>query len=111
VLPPRLLWCAPRPIPPFNRQEPVTQIIRDPGSYEPTDEDDCTTFWYFCQSHDRVYRHEACGEGPHLVLLHCEDHGPENMWPQPLMLMFAEGFDPLLSDTQLDWVRAEEDAV
>ncbi|MET9594277.1 hypothetical protein ABZY45_25615 [Streptomyces sp. NPDC006516] len=31
MLPPRLLWCDPRPIPRFNRQEPVTLIVRDPG--------------------------------------------------------------------------------
>ncbi|WP_328429336.1 hypothetical protein [Streptomyces sp. NBC_00443] len=89
----------------------MTQIVRDPGFYEPADEDDCTVFWYFCQSHDRVYWQEACGEGPHLVVLHCKEHGSENMWPQPRMLMFPEGFDPLLSDAQLDWVRAEDDAV
>ncbi|MFI1719374.1 hypothetical protein [Streptomyces litmocidini] len=109
MLPPRLLWRDPRPIPRFNRQEPVTLTVRDPDFHEPAD-DDCTRFWYSCRSHDRVYRHEACGEGPHLLVLHCEDHGPENMWPQPLMMLFPEGFAPPLSDAQLDWVKAEEDA-
>jgi hypothetical protein len=85
----------------------VTLIVRDPGFHEPGDDEDCTRFWYFCQTHDRVYRHQACGAEPHLVALHCEEHGPESMWPQPLMLMFPEGFDPLLSEDQLDWARAE----
>ncbi|MFF5789714.1 hypothetical protein ACFY8P_32645 [Streptomyces sp. NPDC012693] len=44
VLPSRLLWCGPRPIPRLNGQEPVTEIVRGPGFYEPTDEDDCTVF-------------------------------------------------------------------
>ncbi|MEU6878884.1 hypothetical protein [Streptomyces sp. NPDC046712] len=111
VLPHRLLWCDPRPIPRLNRQEPVTLIVRDPGFHEPTDEDDCTTFWYFCQAHDRTYQHETCGEGSHLVALHCEEHGPESMWPQPLMLMFPAGFEPPLSEAQLGWLQAEWDAV
>ncbi|SHH95717.1 hypothetical protein SAMN05444521_2844 [Streptomyces sp. 3214.6] len=111
MLPSRLLWCDPRPIPRFNRQEPVTLIVRDPGFYEPTEEDDCSTFWYFCQTHDRRYGYAACGEGAHLVVLHCEEHGPESVWPQPLMLMFPQGFVPSLSDMQLAWVRSEDDAV
>ncbi|MFD5079875.1 hypothetical protein [Streptomyces sp. NPDC058371] len=89
----------------------MTQIVRDPGFYEPNDEDDCSTFGYFCQTHDRHYRHETCGEGRHLIALHCQEHGPENMWPQPLMLVFPEGFDPPLSGTQLAWVLAEDEAV
>lgn len=111
MLPPRLLWRDPRPIPRFNRQEPVTQIVRDPGFYEPSDEDGCSRFGYFCQAHDRFYSHESCGEGPHLIALDCQEHGPESVWPQPLMGMFPEGFDPPLSDAQLAWVRAEDDAV
>ncbi|MFF3891456.1 hypothetical protein [Streptomyces sp. NPDC001914] len=111
VLPPRLLWCDPRPIPRFNRQERVILIVRDPGLYEPSDEDHCSRFGYFCQTHDRPYSHESCGEGDHVIALDCQEHGPESMWPQPLMLMFPEGFDPPLSDAQLAWVRAEEDAV
>ncbi|GAA3507403.1 hypothetical protein [Streptomyces showdoensis] len=87
----------------------MTLILRDPGLHEPTDGDDCTVFSYFCRSHDRFYRHEACGEGQHLVVLHCEDHGPESMWPQPHMLALPEGFDPPLSEAQLDRVRAEWD--
>ncbi|MEU1200334.1 hypothetical protein ABZ446_29480 [Streptomyces sp. NPDC005813] len=83
----------------------MTQIVRDPDFYEPADEDDCTTIWYFCRSHDRVHRHEHCGEGPHLLAFHCEDHGPENMWPQPVMLMFPDGFEPRLSDVQHDLAR------
>lgn len=111
VLPPRLLWCDPRPIPQFDPQEPVTLIVRDPGFHEPADEDDCTTFSYFCQTHDRFYGRETCGEGPHLVALHCEEHGPESMWPQPLSLMFPKGFEPSLSKAQLSWLQAEwEDA-
>lgn len=111
MLPPRLLWRDPRPIPRFNRQEPVTQIVRDPSFYEPSDEDDCSRYGYFCQAHDHHYWHESCGEGPHFIALDCQEHGPESMWPQPLMLMFPEGFDPPLSDAQLAWVRAEDDAV
>ncbi|MDF9808714.1 hypothetical protein M2436_007261 [Streptomyces sp. HB372] len=106
-----MLWCDPRPIPQFDPQEPVTLIVRDPGFHEPADEDDCTTFSYFCQTHDRFYGRETCGEGPHLVALHCEEHGPESMWPQPLSLMFPKGFEPSLSKAQLSWLQAEwEDA-
>ncbi|MFJ9818668.1 hypothetical protein ACIRU3_26115 [Streptomyces sp. NPDC101151] len=86
-------------------------IVRDPTFHEPTEEDDCWRFGYFCRSHGRHYLHESCGEGPHLVALHCEKHGPENMWPQPNMLMFPAGFDPLLSDAQLAWTKAEWDVV
>ncbi|MFJ8108814.1 hypothetical protein [Streptomyces sp. NPDC096132] len=110
MLPSRLMWCDPRPIPRFNRQERVTLIVRDPGFYEPTEDDDCSTFGYFCRSHDRFYRHEACGEGAHVVALHCELHGPESMWPQPLMLALPEGFVPPLTDEQLAWVQTENDA-
>ncbi|MEU1493865.1 hypothetical protein ACFYPA_13245 [Streptomyces sp. NPDC005775] len=81
----------------------MTTIVRDPGFYEPTEEDDCWTFGYLCQTHDRPYRYASCGEGPHVIALHCGEHGLENMWPQPLMLLFPEGFDPLLSATQLAW--------
>ncbi|MEV7322067.1 hypothetical protein [Streptomyces sp. NPDC093970] len=88
----------------------MTTIVCDPGFHEPAEEDDCRRFGYFCQTHDRPYRHESCGEGPHLIALHCHEHGPENMWPQPTMLMFPEGFDPLLSDAQLAWVQAGWDA-
>ncbi|MFJ6088361.1 hypothetical protein ACIQI8_44110 [Streptomyces sp. NPDC092369] len=88
----------------------MTLIVRDPGFYEPTDEDDCTAFSYFCQAHDRFYQREACGEGPHLVVLHCEEHGPESMWAQPLTLMVPEGFEPPLSKAQLSWLQAEWDA-
>ncbi|MFD9538083.1 hypothetical protein [Streptomyces sp. NPDC060010] len=110
MTPPRLLWCDPRPIPRFNRQEPVTTIVRDPGFHEPTEEDDCWRVGYFCQTHDRPYWHESCGEGPHLIALECDEHGPQNMWPQPRMLMFPEGFDPLLSVAHLAWVQAQWDA-
>ncbi|MFI0090505.1 hypothetical protein [Streptomyces bobili] len=110
MLPYRLLWCDPRPILKFNRQEPVTQIVRDVDFYEPLDEDDCWAFSYFCQFHDRYYRHDDCGEGAHVVALLCERHGLENRWPQPLMMAFPEGFSPPLSDAQLAWVRSEEDA-
>ncbi|MFE8013401.1 hypothetical protein ACFU3O_11755 [Streptomyces antibioticus] len=88
----------------------MTQIVCDPDFYEPTDEDGCSVFSYFCQIHDRQYRHDYCGVGAHRIALHCEQHGPENMWPQPLMLAFPEGFSPPLSDAQLAWVRSEEDA-
>jgi hypothetical protein len=88
----------------------VTLVVRDPGFHEPADEEDCRVFSYFCRTHDRFYRHEACGEGPHLVALHCEEHGPESMWPQPLMLLFPAGFEPPLSEEQLAWVRAEQEA-
>lgn len=105
VLTTRLLWTDPRPVPRFNVQELVTHIVRDPGFYEPTEDDTCSVYWYFCQTHDRHYWHEACGQGPHLIALHCEEHGPENMWPQPLMLMFPEGFAPRLSTAQPAWIR------
>ncbi|MFJ6796610.1 hypothetical protein [Streptomyces sp. NPDC091268] len=108
MLPPRLLWRDPRPVPRFNRQEPVTVIVRDPGLYEPTDEDECRSVWYFCRTHGAVLG-GPCGQGDHLVASHCEEHGPENVWPQPLMLLFPEGFDPPLSEAQLAWVRAEYD--
>ncbi|MFF7205493.1 hypothetical protein [Streptomyces sp. NPDC008141] len=88
----------------------MTLIVRDPDFYKPTDEDDCTVFSYLCLSHDRFYQREACGEGPHLVVVHCEEHGPESMWPQPHTLMFPEGFEPQLSKTQLNWLQAEWDA-
>lgn len=106
MLPARLSWCDPRPIPRFNRQGPVTVIVRDPGFYEPGDEDDCVRVWYVCRSHGRPYLHEACGEGDHLIALHCEEHGPENVWPDPRMLMFPEGFSPPLSAAQLSWARS-----
>lgn len=111
MLPPRLLWRDPRPIPRFNRQEPVTLIVRDPGFHEPADGDACWRFGYHCRTHDRPYRRESCGAGPHLVALHCEEHGPESMWPQPHMLLFPEGFDPPLSDAQLARLRARWDDV
>ncbi len=41
----------------------MTQVVCDPDFYEPTDEDDCSVFSYFCRTHDRYYWHEACGEG------------------------------------------------
>ncbi|MFE7511888.1 hypothetical protein ACFU8I_11775 [Streptomyces sp. NPDC057540] len=85
----------------------MTLIIRDPDLYEPTDEDDCTVFSYFCQTHGRFHQRDACGDGPHLVALHCEEHGPESMWPQPHMLMFPKGFEPSLSEAQLGRLRAE----
>ncbi|MEU2762009.1 MULTISPECIES: hypothetical protein [unclassified Streptomyces] len=88
----------------------MTLIVRDPGFHEPTGEDDCTAFSYFCQAHHRRYQREACGEGPHLIALHCEEHGPESMWPQPLTLMFSEGFEPPLSEAQLSCLQAEWDA-
>lgn len=64
---------------------------------------------YVCQTHDRTYWHESCGKGDHLIAMHCQRHGLENIWPQPLMLMFPEGFSPGLSDEQLAWVQAEND--
>ena len=85
----------------------MTTIVCDPGFHEPAAEDDCTTFGYHCQTHDRPYRHESCGEGSHLIALRCGRHGPENMWPQPLMLMFPEGFTPPLTDAQLAHARSE----
>lgn len=85
-------------------------IVRDPGFYEQTEEDECWTFGYFCQTHDRPYRHEDCGGGPHLVALSCGEHGLENMWPQPKTLLFPAGFDPPLTDAQLAWVQAGWDA-
>lgn len=78
-------------------------IVSDPGFYEPGDDDHCSVFEYFCRAHDRPYRHESCGEGSHLVALDRQEHGPENMWPQPRMLLFPEGFDPPLSDAQFSW--------
>ncbi|MER5207535.1 hypothetical protein [Streptomyces sp. NPDC002825] len=87
----------------------MTLIVRDPGFHEPSDEDDCSSFGYYCQTHDRHYRHESCGEGPHLIALYCSEHGLESMWPQPLTLLFPEGFTPPLSDVQLAWAQADDD--
>ncbi|MFE0458922.1 hypothetical protein ACFW1A_06625 [Kitasatospora sp. NPDC058965] len=110
MLPPRLLWCDPRPIPKFNLQEPVTIVVRDPGFYEPTDEDNCTSFGFFCQSHDGPYRSAACQGGPsHRIALDCGEHGLESMWPDQLMVMLPAGFTPALSDEQVDWLRSEDD--
>ncbi|WP_408992656.1 hypothetical protein [Streptomyces sp. 1268] len=89
----------------------MTVIVSDPGFHEPGGDDHCSAFGYFCRAHDRPYRHESCGDGPHLLVLDCREHGPENMWPQPRMLLFPEGFDPPLSDAQLAWARAEGGAV
>ncbi|MEY9875985.1 hypothetical protein ABH931_005492 [Streptacidiphilus sp. MAP12-33] len=111
MLPPRLLWCDPGPIPRFNKQERVTVIVRDPGFADPPDADDheCSLYWSICQTHERPYIHEQCGEGPHLIAHHCEGHGPVNIWPDQRMLMFPEGFDPPLSEAQLAWVRSADD--
>ncbi|MFB9369636.1 hypothetical protein ACWCYY_18960 [Kitasatospora sp. NPDC001664] len=88
----------------------MTSVVRDPGFYEPTDEDDCTSFGYVCQSHDGPYRGDACQGGPsHLVALVCAEHGLENMWPDDRMLMFPDGFTPPLSNEQVVWARAEDD--
>lgn len=48
-------------------------LVRDPGFYEPTGEDGCERFWSFCRAHDQTYGHESCGEGPHLLALHCAE--------------------------------------
>ncbi len=58
----------------------------------------------------RFYERETCEEGPHLVALHCEECGPESMWPQALTLMLPKGFEPPLSKAQLSWLQAEWDA-
>ncbi|ANP56448.1 hypothetical protein AVL59_11620 [Streptomyces griseochromogenes] len=84
----------------------MTVIVRDPGFHEPADADDCSVFWYFCRTHERPYRHEACGDGAHLIALHCREHGPENFLPDPRMLMFPAGFTPPLSEAQLTWARS-----
>ncbi|GAA1227165.1 hypothetical protein GCM10009665_17100 [Kitasatospora nipponensis] len=111
MLPPRLTWCDPRPVPRFNLQEPVTLVVRDPDFHEPTDEDDCTTVGYFCQSHDGPYRGDACRGGPtHRIALDCGEHGLEAVWPDDRMLMLPEGFTPPLNDEQLAWMRSAEHA-
>jgi hypothetical protein len=56
------------------------------------------------------YWHESCGDGPHAIALHRQEHGLESMWPQPLMSMSPEGFAPRLRHAPLSWVRAEGDA-
>ncbi|MFD7867112.1 hypothetical protein [Streptomyces sp. NPDC059783] len=109
MLPDRLVWRDPRPIPPFNRQEPVTVIVRDPAFHEPGDGDDCAVFGYACRTHGRAYGRGVCGEGAHLIALECQEHGMENMWPQPQMLLFPEGFDPPLGETELARIRTEWD--
>ncbi|MDG4857463.1 hypothetical protein P8605_04705 [Streptomyces sp. T-3] len=107
MLPLRLLWRDPRPVPRYNRQDPVTQIVRAPGFYEPTVEDRCPTVGYFCQTHNGPYLHQTCGEEAHLIALSCAVHGLESMWPQPFMLMFHQGFDPPPSDAELAWAEAQ----
>jgi hypothetical protein len=71
--------------------------------------DECTTFWYACLPHHRHYWRGRCGDGPHLIALECATHGLENMWPQPLMLMFPAGFSPPLSVQQLVEAKAAWD--
>lgn len=105
VLPPRLLWRDPRPIPRLDPQEPVT-VICDPAFHEPRDDDDCTVFSYACLSHEQPYRRGACGAGPHLIALECTVHGLETMWPQPGMMLFPAGFTPPLSAEQFAEIQA-----
>lgn len=88
----------------------MTVVVRDPEFYEPTEDDDCTHYWYYCQTHSCDYRDAGCQGGPaHLIALHCRDHGPESMWPQPRMLMLPAGFTPPLSDEQLAWIKSDEE--
>ncbi|MFE6979178.1 hypothetical protein [Streptomyces sp. NPDC057682] len=109
MLPDRLVWRDPRPIPPHNRQEPVTVIVRDPAFHEPGDGDDCSVFGYACRTHGRAYGRGVCGEGAHLIALECQEHGLENMWPQPRMLLIPEGFDPPLGEAELARIGTEWD--
>jgi hypothetical protein len=89
----------------------VTIVVRDPGFYGPTAEDNCTTFGYFCQARGGPYRGDAYQGGPsHLIVLDCGEHGLESMWPQGLMLMLPEGLTPPLNDEQLAWAPSEDDA-
>lgn len=83
-------------------------VVRDPAFHEPADGDDCSVFGYACRTHGRAYRRGGCGDGPHVVALECEEHGLENMEPQPAMLLFPEGFDPLLDEAQLARLREDE---
>lgn len=109
VLPPRLQWQDPRPIPRFDPQDPVTVMVRDPSFYVPGPADECSAFSYTCMSHGRHYLRGACGDGPHLVALECTNHGLENMWPQPTMLLFPDGFTPQLGPEHLAEIQAVYD--
>ncbi|MEU9013045.1 hypothetical protein AB0D12_25450 [Streptomyces sp. NPDC048479] len=109
MLPPRLQWQDPRPIPRLDPQDPVTVTVCDPSFYAPDPADDCSAFWYTCMSHGRHYLRGACGDGPHLIALECTIHGLENMWPQPKMLLFPGGFTPQLGAGQLAEIQAASD--
>lgn len=108
--------------PPPSATSPATPADRSPFSasgnrrapdfYEPSDEDDCTTLGYACQSHDGPHRGDACqGEPSHRIALDCAEHGLENMWPDDRMLLSPGRFTPPLSDEQLVWIRSESDAL
>ncbi|MGC0423512.1 hypothetical protein [Embleya sp. AB8] len=101
MLPPKLLWRDPRPIPRDDPRDIVVRVVLDPDYYEPSAADNCTSFGYVCLSHDRSYSWGGCGEGPHLLALDCSEHGYENLGPQPIMHLFPDGFMPPLTRDQL----------
>lgn len=107
MLPAKLLWQDPRPIPRGNFQEIVVQVVLDPEFHEPTEDDVCPAFSSVCLAHDRLYSPGGCGEGPHLVALNCAAHGYENLGPQPLMHRYPAGFMPLLTAEQFAEVELD----
>ncbi|MET7304304.1 hypothetical protein [Embleya sp. NPDC005575] len=101
MLPAKLLWQDPRPIPRDDPQEIVVQVVLDPHFHEPTEDDFCTAFGYVCLTHDRLYSRGGCGGGPHVIVLNCAEHGYENLGPSPLMHRYPAGFIPPLTAEQL----------
>ncbi|WP_406293033.1 hypothetical protein OG948_01250 [Embleya sp. NBC_00888] len=100
MLPPRLLWRDPRPIPRLDPQDIVIEVVRDPSFHEPSETDPCVSFGYVCLTHDRAYFRGGCGEGEHLVALECSVHGLENIGAHPLVHRFPTGFTPALTPDQ-----------
>jgi hypothetical protein len=68
---------------------------------EPADIETCVAGGYFCISHQRPYRHEACGDGAHEIRWECVVHGPEWYGIDQKMIWDPTGFDPPLTTEQL----------
>ncbi|GCE00624.1 hypothetical protein [Embleya hyalina] len=107
MLPPRLLWRDPRPIPRLDNQDVVIEVVRDPSFHEPFETDDCGWFVRVCLTHDRAYDRGRCGEGEHLLASVCSEHGAENLEVHPLMHRFPTGFTPTLTPDQ--YAELEDD--
>ncbi|WP_232662785.1 hypothetical protein [Pseudonocardia sp. TRM90224] len=119
AFPTTLRWHAYRVVPPYrdDPQGKVTQVLWQPGFYDPMAEESetvCDRSWvgYRCLTHDQPWSRggEFCSDNDrHEIALECGVHGLEAMWPQPIMLMNPEGFDPPLSAAQLAAVEAAWD--